>query len=149
MLYHVYILELFITLASVLLKVTQKNYYHFVSPSRASVKESVDFLIPFVSGEKTHAEFANSHVAFEKRCAENKELGYEIGGKYNAKESAPVLLQAANKIIGVKNNFPGWQAVLNKLKQKSLFSARLIMAFFQPQRVAYQLLYFNVTRIQD
>ena len=125
--YHVYTLEPFISLATVVYKATQKDYYHFVSPSGASIKKSIDFLIPFVTGEKTHAEFVNSHVTFDKKRAENKEPGYQIGGSFHTNEAVPVLLQAAwfeaacmeavFIIRGDKNDIPGWQAVLNKLKK--------------------------------
>src|SRR5690349_24767337 len=44
-------------------------------------KKSIDFLIPFVRGEKIHREYVNSTVAFDQKRANNKEPGFEIGDR--------------------------------------------------------------------
>ena len=125
--YHIYTLEPLICLATVVYRATQKDYYRYSSASGASIKKSIDFLVPFVSGEKTHAEFVNSHVAFDKKRADNKEPGYEIGAPFRTAEGVNVLTQAAyfepdcmnavKKASNTKEDYPSWQSVLNALKQ--------------------------------
>jgi hypothetical protein len=44
------------------LRATGVDYYSWVSPAGSSIRRSVAWLLPFVTGEKTHAEFVNSTV---------------------------------------------------------------------------------------
>jgi hypothetical protein len=125
--YHVYTLEPLIKLATVLQRASGKDFYTYISPSGASIGKSVDFLIPYVTGEKTHGEYVNSKVAFDKKRADNKEAGFEIGANFKPDHGVPVIMQAAYfdpSIMGtirkaIDNNkiYPQWQAVLNKVYQ--------------------------------
>jgi hypothetical protein len=121
--YHVYTLEPLISLATVLKRAKGKDYYNYTSASGASINRSVNFLIPYVTGEKIHGEYVNSKVAFDKKRAENKEAGFEIGANFNPLNAVPVIIQAAHfqpslmeavkKATDNKNVYPDWQAVLN------------------------------------
>ena len=121
--YHVYTLEPLIKVATVLKRATGKDYYNYTSLSGSSIGKSVNFLIPFITGEKTHAEYVNSKVAFDKKRAANKEAGFEIGSNFIPSYGLPVLFQAAyfnplilatvKKAIDNNKKYPGWQVVLN------------------------------------
>ena len=121
--YHIYTLEPLIKLATVLKRATGKDYYNYRSVSGASISKSIDFLIPYVAGEKTHGEYVNSKVAFDKKRADNKEAGFEIGANFKPANGIPVLVQAAYfkpsvmevvfKATDNKSVYPDWQAVVN------------------------------------
>ena len=75
--YHIYDLEPLLQAAITIKRATGKDYYHYQSKEGASIKKSVEFLVPFVSGEKKHIEFENSNVPFDKARAANNEKGYQ------------------------------------------------------------------------
>ena len=114
-------------MATIVKRATGKDYYNYVSSTGSSIKRSVDFLIPFVTGEKTHGEFVNSKVAFDKKRGDNKEAGYEIGANFVPANGIPVLIQAAyfqpglmdvvKKASHKKNEYSGWQTVLNAVRK--------------------------------
>ena len=120
--YHVYTLEPLLSLATVLKRATGEDYYNYVSTSGASIHKSIDFLIPFVKGDKTHGEYVNSKVAFDKKRADNKEPGFEIGANFKPERGIAVITQAAyfqpscmevvKKVLGSEKVFPTWQSVL-------------------------------------
>ncbi|GAA4730467.1 alginate lyase family protein [Flavisolibacter ginsenosidimutans] len=125
--YHTYTLEPLISLATVLKRATGKDFYRYASPSGASVQKSIDFLIPFVSGEKTHPEFVNSTVAFDKKRADNKEPGYQIGAPFKRTAGVPVLILASyfepscmavvRETLNTSATYPTWQAVINAARK--------------------------------
>jgi len=125
--YHVYTLEPLISLATVLKRATGKDFYHYTSPSGASIKKSIDFLIPFVSGEKTHGEYVNSTVAFDKKRADNKEPGFQIGAPFKQTAGVGVLVEAAyfepscmavvRKVLNTSATYPTWEAVINEVRK--------------------------------
>jgi hypothetical protein len=125
--YHVYTLEPLISLSTVLKRATGKDFYHYTSPSGASIKKSIDFLIPFVSGEKTHGEYVNSTVAFDKKRADNKEPGFQIGAPFKQTAGLSVLVQASyfepscitvvRKLLNTSATYPTWEAVVNGVRK--------------------------------
>jgi len=125
--YHTYTLEPLISLATVLKRATGKDFYRYTSPSGASVQKSIDFLIPFVSGEKTHPEFVNSTVAFDKKRADNKEPGYQIGAPFKRTAGVPVLVLASyfepscmavvRETLNTSATYPTWQAIINAARK--------------------------------
>jgi hypothetical protein len=102
-----------------------KNYYAFESPAKSSVQKSVQFLVPFVSGEKTHGEFANSKVKFDRDRAANGEKGYVAGHSFDPKNGIvvlslaayfdPSLMELINRVNG--NTYYDWQLVLNQVRK--------------------------------
>jgi Alginate lyase len=126
--YHVYDLEPLLTLAIVLQRATGVNYYTYVSPAGTSIKKSVDWLLPYLTGEKTHGEFVNSTVEFDRQRARNGEAAYKAGTLFDPKNGVPTLLLAtyfdadpelmplARKLSGTEDRYPGWQAVVNALE---------------------------------
>lgn len=77
--YHVYDLEPLVRLSILLKRATSVDYFRYLSENNSSIKKSVDWLIPFVNNEKTHQEFVNSTVKFDKARSNNKEAGHNIG----------------------------------------------------------------------
>lgn len=124
--YHLYTLEPLLALAIVLQRAENINYYTYVSATGSSIQKSVAFLLPFVTGEKTHAEFVNSKVAFDKRRADNHEAGFTTGALFNPTHATVALSLAAwfqpdiitlvQKIRATENTYPNWQTVLNGVR---------------------------------
>ncbi len=128
--YHIYTLEPLITATTIIYRATGKDYFNYESETGSSIKKSVDFLVPFVTGEKTHGEFLNSHVAFDMKRAKNNEKDYQPGAKFNPLTGIHVLEQAAyfNKkyLVAIQQAAPqnsrhnnDWELILNKVRKPS------------------------------
>lgn len=123
--YHVYDLEPLLKLAIELSRATGVDYYSYISPVGSSIKKSVDWLVPFVTGEKTHAEFVNSTVEFDRRRAQNGEAAYKAGSTWDPRNGVmalelaaffdPGLMEIARKTSGKMERYPGWQAVVDEV----------------------------------
>lgn len=123
--YHTYDLEPLLKLAIVINRNTGVDFYRSESEKGASVAKSVEFLAPFVSGEKTHEEFVNTKVAFDKARAQNGEKGYISGTLFKPSEGVktlslaswfnPQLLEIVRKTENNNQKFPNWQTVLNEI----------------------------------
>jgi len=94
--YHVYDLEPLLKLIIVLQRATGVNYYAYTTPSGASIKKSVDWLLPYLNGQKTHPEFVNSTVDFDRKRAQNNEAAYKAGSLFEAKNGIQTLYLATN-----------------------------------------------------
>ncbi len=128
--YHIYTLEPLITAATIIYRATGNDYFNYESETGSSIKKSVDFLVPFVTGEKTHGEFLNSHVPFDMKRAKNNEKDYQPGAKFNPLTGIHVLEQAAyfnNKyLVAIRQATPqnshhnnDWELILNKVRKPS------------------------------
>lgn len=125
--YQLYDLEPLLRLAIVLQRATTKDYYHFVAPSGSSLAGSVEWLLPYLDGRQTHAEFVNSTVEFDRRRAKNGEAGYAAGTLFEPKSGIATLVLAAyfdeaklvlaRRLAGSGEGYPGWQAVINALSR--------------------------------
>ncbi len=123
--YHVYDLEPLLTLAIVLQRATGVDYYTYVSPAGTSIRHSVQWLLPYLTGEKTHGEFVNSTVEFDRQRARNGEAAYKAGTLFDPKNGVNTLMLAAyfdadpsfmplaRKLSGTEDLYPGWQAVVD------------------------------------
>lgn len=76
--YHIFSVEPFLKAITVFKRATGKDYFQFTSPSGGSIKKGVDFLVPYMLGTKTHKEFLNSKVDFDRKRARNNEKGFQI-----------------------------------------------------------------------
>ncbi|MEO5912147.1 MAG: alginate lyase family protein [Pelobium sp.] len=124
--YHQYTLEPFLASATIIKTATGFDYYSYSSTSGSSIKKSVEFLFPYATGEKTHPEFVNSRVKFDRQRALNKEPGYTIGANYNPKNAIGVFMAASyfdKKYLEIVNEltentakYANWQCVLNAAK---------------------------------
>ncbi|HEY4290160.1 MAG TPA: alginate lyase family protein [Puia sp.] len=92
--YHVYDLEPLLKLAIVLSRATGADFYNYPSPTGSSIKRSVDWLLPYVNGQKTHPEFVNSTVDFDRKRAQNNESAYKAGTQFEPKNGMATLVLA-------------------------------------------------------
>jgi hypothetical protein len=126
--YHVYDLEPLLKLSIVLQRATGVDYYRFEAPSGSSIKKSVDWLLPYLDGRKTHGEFVNSTVEFDRKRAQNGETAYKAGTLFDPKNGVATLLLAAwfdcalmeqaRGLIGSTETYPAWQAVIDGLRRR-------------------------------
>ncbi len=125
--YHCYDLEPLLELA-IAAKLNGTNLYDKKAADGASLSKSVNFLVPYCTGAKTHAEFVNSKVAFDKKRAESGDKHYEAGHMFEPRTGAqtmelasffdesftPVYFQATGKKA---SKYPSWQFVLNAVRR--------------------------------
>jgi hypothetical protein len=127
--YHVYDLEPLLQLAILLKRATGVDYYSWVSPAGSSIRKSVEWLLPYVTGEKTHAEFVNSTVAFDRQRTANGEAAYKAGSVWEVKNGvrtlvlagyfgAPGLMEAARKAAGTDDRYISWENVVVVLESR-------------------------------
>jgi len=87
------------------------------------LKSGVDFVVPFATGAKTHMEFANSKVAFDKKRAQNGQAEYQHH-LWEPKAATKMFSQAAwfrpeYGVLAAKlaehpgEKFFSWQMVIN------------------------------------
>ncbi|OCX51115.1 hypothetical protein BEL04_20605 [Mucilaginibacter sp. PPCGB 2223] len=123
--YHAYDLEPLLKLAIVLKRATGVDYYTYVSDKQSSIKKSVEWFLPYITGEKTHGEFVNSTVAFDKKRAMNGQAEYKAGTLFKPANGLktlglagyfdPQYLTVIQKVKATDKTYPDWQAVLNKV----------------------------------
>lgn len=89
--YHLYDLEPLLKLAIMIDRGEGKNFYTYESPKGSSIKKSVDWLMPYVSGEKQHEEYVNTTVKFDRDRAKNNESGFAAGTMFEPKLAVPLL----------------------------------------------------------
>ena len=126
--YHLYDLEPLLKLAIVVQRATGVNYYTYQAPSGSSIRKSVEWLLPYLDGRQTHAEFVNSTVEFDKRRAQNGESSYKAGTLFEPRNGVttlvlaayfdPNLMDLARHLLGSDGQYPTWQAVLNGLARR-------------------------------
>jgi hypothetical protein len=92
--YHVYDLRPLVTLALAFAE-QRVDFYHWRTARGASLAKSVDYLQPYLTGAKSHAEYVGSNVAFDKARSDNHEEGNQIGEPYDPKNALPLLELAA------------------------------------------------------
>jgi hypothetical protein len=124
--YHVYDLEPLLKLSIVLKRATGVDFYAYVAPSGSSIKKSVEWLLPYLDGRKTHAEFVNSTVEFDRKRAQNGEAAYKAGSLFDPRNGVATLLLAAwfdpgmmepaRGLLGSTDKYPAWQAVVDALR---------------------------------
>ena len=125
--YHIYTLEPLLKTAILIKRATGVDYFTYASPAGSSIQKSIEFLIPFVTGEKKHREFVNSKTPFDKKRAENKEPGYITGRDFDPETAVEVLSYAAyfqpgynsmvKKLMAVSGTYPNWQLMLNVVRK--------------------------------
>lgn len=92
--YHVYDLEPLLTLA-IAARNNGLELYDYTGKAGGSLRKSVNFLVPYCTGEKTHQEFVHSHVEFDRKRAANGEKGYQIGHLFRPAEGLRALSLAS------------------------------------------------------
>jgi hypothetical protein len=126
--YHCYNLEPLLTLAGAA-RQNGVNLYDYVAPNGACLSKSVRFLEPYCNGTKSHAEWVNSKVEFDRTRAEAGEEKFQVGAAFDPRSALrvfelasffdeafkPMVCQLANK-SGAK--YPTWQTVINEACQR-------------------------------
>ncbi len=69
--------------------------YAWVSPAGGSIKKSVDYVVPFASGEKTREEWRNTTVELDRRRAAAGLEEYRPGRLYEPRSALPLLEEAS------------------------------------------------------
>jgi hypothetical protein len=124
--YHIYTLEPLLKAFIALNRADGRNYFDYQTPQGASVKRSVDFLVPFVTREKEHIEFANSKVAFDRARASNGEKGYQPAAFVPSR--GIIVLALADyfdpsygtliaKVGDRYQNYLDWQLLMNRVRK--------------------------------
>jgi hypothetical protein len=67
------------------------NLFSYSSPSGSSIEHSVDYVIPYATGELQRAEWTNSKAAIDKRRAEAGLAEYQPGKLYDPSQAIPLL----------------------------------------------------------
>jgi len=122
--YHIYDLEPMLKLAIIIDRAKGPNFYTYQSAKGSSVKKSVEWLIPYINGEKQHEEYVNTTVKFDRDRAKNNEPGFAAGTMFKADLALPVLKLAVyfdpaqigllQKVNGKRNS---WQMVLAEIER--------------------------------
>lgn len=89
--YHLYDLEPLLKLAIMINRGEGTNFYTYQSPNGSSIKKSVDWLIPYIKGDKKHEEYVNTTVKFDHDRAKNNEPGFAAGSLFEPKLAIPLL----------------------------------------------------------
>ncbi|WP_207423545.1 alginate lyase family protein [Desertivirga brevis] len=123
--YHIFSVEPLLKTAIVIKRASGKNYFTVESSKGGSIKKSTDFLVPFMTGEKTHKEFQNSRVAFDRQRASNNEKGFMVANFIPSKGIValvtaeyfdPAYLDVIKKASG-DENYLEWQLLVNKVRR--------------------------------
>jgi hypothetical protein len=102
------------------------NFYTYQSAKGSSIKKSVEWLIPYINGEKQHEEYVNTTVKFDRDRAKNNEPGFAAGTMFKASLALPILKLAVYfdpsqmgllKKVNTKEN--DWQMVLDEIQRSS------------------------------
>ena len=120
--YHIYDLEPMLRLIKVLKRANYENLYAYQSPFGSSIKKSVDWMLPYMKGEKQHEEYVNTTVKFDRERAKNNEIGFAKGTMFKPEMALPVFKLALYFDSSLKNilaniNPPekNWQMVLDEI----------------------------------
>ncbi len=125
--YHIFSIEPFLKAITVMKRATGKDYFQVTSSSGGSIKKGVDFLVPYMEGVKTHKEFLNSKVEFDRKRASNNEKGFQINDFIPAR-GIPALspavyfdrsyLDVIDKAKTGTDAYFDWQILLARLRQQ-------------------------------
>lgn len=98
--------------------------YSWTSGNGGSLKKSVDFMVPYAMGKKTHAEWGNTKVELDRRRAAAGIEKYRAGRLYEPKDALGVMEYASyfdsNLMQVVRHltesdakRFPTWRTLIN------------------------------------
>lgn len=125
--YHIFSVEPFLKAITVFKRATGKDYFQVASSSGGSIKKGVDFLVPYMLRIKSHKEFLNSKVKFDRARASNNEKGFQIKD-FVPGRGIPALspavyfdqsyLAVINKAKEGTEQYFDWQILLAKLRKQ-------------------------------
>jgi hypothetical protein len=88
--YQTYDLEALLRLAIVFQRAGHP-LYDWDPGNGASLRRSVAFLVPYADGHKTHAEWVQSRVEFDRERSANREEGHVVGQEFQPAHAAPAI----------------------------------------------------------
>ncbi|WP_316832363.1 alginate lyase family protein [Pedobacter aquatilis] len=122
--YHIYDLEPMLRLALLIKRAGGENFYTYQSPKGSSIKKSVDWLIPYIKGEKQHEEYINTTVKFDRDRAKNNEAGFAPGTMFKPELALPVLKLSVyfdssqmNLLSALNQKGKDWQMFTDDIRQ--------------------------------
>lgn len=122
--YHIYDLEPMLRLALLIKRAGGVNFYTYQSPKGSSIKKSVDWLIPYIKGEKQHEEYVNTTVKFDRDRAKNNEPGFAPGTMFKPILALPVLKLSvhfdstqSDLLKNLNENGRDWQMLIDDIRQ--------------------------------
>lgn len=125
--YQTYDIEPLISACITIYRATGKDYFNGKTANGSTIKNCVDYMKPFMTGEKTHPEFVKSTVPFDKKRAENGEKGYAPGTLFEPINGINTFALAAYfdegylKIIqqaAQDNSYLNWRMALSIITKK-------------------------------
>lgn len=99
--------------------------YSWTSPNGGSLKRSVDYVVPFATGERTRAEWVNTTVELDRRRAAAGLPYYRAGKPFDPQDALRLMEEASyfdadlvpvvRKLTGAgAARFPTWQTLVNE-----------------------------------
>lgn len=99
--------------------------YRWESPEGGSLKKSVDYVVPYALGEKTHEEWVNTRVDLDRRRAEAGLEKYRPGRLFEPESATelmeeasyfdPSLMEVVRRLTDSDaDRFPTWQTLINE-----------------------------------
>ncbi len=99
--------------------------YSWTSPGGGSLQKSVDFMVPYAMGEKTHAEWVNTKVKLDRRRAAAGIEKYRTGRLYEPRDALGVMEYASYfdpdlmRVVlhltkGDAKRIPTWRTLINE-----------------------------------
>lgn len=79
--------------AAILARDNGMDLYNWVSPNGTSLKKAVDWLAPYIDGEKQHDEFVHTKVNFDKVRQKNGIKGFS--GTFNPKSASDLIAKVS------------------------------------------------------
>ncbi|HEY1267152.1 MAG TPA: alginate lyase family protein [Candidatus Binatia bacterium] len=109
--YHVYDLLPLVELAIAADK-NGGNFYRDVTPQGATLERAIAFLIPYITGEKKHAEFVHSTVKFDRERSAAGDPTIRVGTTWKPAEAGRLFDMAGYFTPGFHSvKFPGSKGV--------------------------------------
>lgn len=123
--YHLYTLEPLLALAEAFRRAGREDLFGLSCPGGGSLQKSVDFALPFVRGERAHAEYLHSKVAFDRERAAAGQAGFKAGRPFEPRAALgmlelyvyfrPEALGLIQDLSASRAAYPDWQTVINRL----------------------------------
>ena len=98
---------------------TAFNLYYYVSPTGASIQQSVAYVVPYARNEQQRKEWMNTTVALDKERAAAGLADYQPGKLFDPKEATPLFEWAGYyhadwyDIVGPREFTARWVGLLN------------------------------------
>jgi hypothetical protein len=109
-------------------KLNGYDLFSYVSPDGCSLQKAVDFLLPFVTGEKEHQEYVHSRVKFDQDRAKAGQESFKIGRLFSPVEALktlneyyffdPQMLPLIQKLAKNNSPYPSWDILIESVQMK-------------------------------